>query len=100
MSRISSVLKNRNRVEREDKQRKTAEIQAMKAETAYRAKLYEDMQVITTMFKDSEVEEVRIVIPPNSITQFMKAMYSEGMADYQIQQDGDSFIIRRRVINF
>lgn len=100
MSRISGVLKNRNRVEREDRQRRMAEINAMKTETAYRAKLSEDMQTVMTVLDDPAVESVRITVPGKSMTQFMKAMYSEEMADYQIVQDGDSFIITRRVINF
>ena len=101
MSRISSVLKNKNKVERLEKQRRENELTRLKLETAYTAKLNEELRVLDTILTDTEVDKVIIEIPKDLLTMFTRAIYREEMTQYNIIQTGEyTFEIGRKIINF
>lgn len=101
MSRVTQVLKNKNKREKADKQKKRQDMAAMQLESAYRAKLYDEMRRIDLMLEDENVDTVRIEVPPNYLSQFTKAMYAEEMSEYSISQiDTNIFDVGRKIINF
>ena len=101
LSRIGQVIKNKNRREKADRLRKRQKMAAMQLEAAYRAKLNDDMKQVSILLEDEEVDTVRIEIPDQLLSQFLKAMYAEEMAEYSITQVGaNTFEIGRQMINF
>lgn len=96
-----SVLKNKNRVGKENKRRRADELQKLKSEAVYRAKLSEDIKIIQMMLEDEDVDGIVISIPQQHKSKFLKAMYHEEMQEFSIRQiDGDRFRIERKLINF
>ncbi len=101
MSRVLNVLKNKNKREKINKQRKRQVLASMQLESAYRAKLYDDMEVVRVMLDDNNVESVIIEVPKAYISQFMKAMYGDEMAWCNISQiDANTFEIGRKMVSF
>lgn len=101
MSRVTQVLRNKNKREKADKQKKRQDMAAMQLEAAYRAKLFDDMKMISLMLEDEEVDTVQIEVPAVYLSQFMKAIYGEEMVEYSINQiDTNVFEIGRKLINF
>lgn len=101
VSRISQVIKNKNRREKADRLRKRQKMAAMQLEAAYRSRLNDDMRQIKTLFEDEEVDTVRIEVPEKLLSQFLKAIYAEEMAEYSISQVGvNTFDIGRKMVNF
>lgn len=101
MSQIMTVLKNRNKVERRERQRRQEELQNIKVEATFRSKLYENSKLIDIILSDDSVESVIIKVPKEYITKFMRAMYGEEMAQYSIEQlDEQRFEFKRKLINF
>lgn len=101
MSRVSQVIRNKNRREKADKQKKRQDMAAMQLEAAYRAKLFDDMKLVGLMLEDEEVESVKMEVPAVYLSQFMKAIYGEEMVEYSINQvDTNVFEIGRKLINF
>lgn len=101
MSRISQVIKNKNRREKLARDSRKQELKDMQLNSAYKAKLYEIVSMIEILFEDEEVERIRVEIPEAHLSKFMKAMYSEEMAIFEITQiDNRVFDIGRKVVNF
>lgn len=101
MSRTGQVIRNKNKREKADRQRKRQRLGAMQLESAYRSKLYYEMQLVKLVLSDYEVSGVKIEIPDKYLTEFMKAMYAEEMAEYSIEQiDSNKFIIGRQIVDF
>lgn len=96
-----SVIRNKNKREKEARARKRQDLAAIQAETAFKAKLHDDMKYIDVMLQDEEVDKVCIVIPKKYLSNFLKSIYSEEMAQYSINQlDTDKFEIGRKIITF
>lgn len=98
MSRLSQVIKEKNRLEKAEKKRRQMELQDVRQDTAYRAKLYDEMQAVKVMLDDPDVEAVYIEIPERYVTLFARAAYSDEMAEYTLEIDGTRATIRRRLI--
>lgn len=101
MSRTLNVIKNKNKREREARLKNRQNLEAIKTEAAFRAKLHDDMKCIDVMLQDEEVDTVCVEIPKQHLSNFMRVIYSEEMAQYSINQiDTDKFEIGRKVITF
>lgn len=103
MSRISDVLKNKNKVERLRKARRKSEITSLKDRSAFKAKLYDELQHVEIILSDANVDAVRIEVPEKYMNQFSTSIYTEDLAGYDvIQVDGkpNQFFIRRKFISF
>lgn len=101
MSQIISILKNKNRVERRNKQRRMEELQELKLDAAFRSRLHEDMKVLDVIFGDESVEKVIVEVPKSHISRFQKAIYTEEMAQYSVKQiDESHYAISRKMVNF
>lgn len=100
-SRIISVIKNKNKREKLDRQRKRQDMMSLQLESAYKAKLYDSMRIIDVIFEDLETNSVIIEVPDKYTSQFMKAIYSDEMVEYTIVQiEGSKFEIKRKLIEF
>lgn len=103
MSRISEVLKNRNRVEKTQRARRKEELNSLKVSSAFKARLYDELKNIDVILDSDEVESVVIEIPDQFLAKFGEAIYSEDLAEYDIQQvEGVSnqFYVRHKFIMF
>lgn len=103
MSRIKDVIKNKNRVERMQRERRKDEIFTLKEAAAFKAKLYAELRYIDILLESEEVESVVIKVPDIYLTKFGAAIYSEDLAEYDIQQvEGTSnqFYVKKRFLVF
>lgn len=98
MSRLGYVIREKGRREKEERARRKQEMQEIRKETAYKARLEDDMNVVRVALSDPSVTEVQVEVPQAYVTQFMKAAYGDEMAEYTVIIDGSSATIRRRVI--
>ena len=103
MSRVSEVLKNKNRVERTQKARRKEELNDLRVKAAFKARLYDELKKIDILLDSGEIESVVIAIPEAFMSQFGEAIYSEDLAEYDIQQVENSpnlFYVRHKFIQF
>ena len=100
--RTLEVIKNKNAVEKKNKHRRNEEMQSLKFESAYKARLHYNMKLVDLILSDSEVESVTITIPEKFISSFSRAIYTiEEMANYNILDVGpNTFKISNKIINF
>lgn len=98
MSRLGYVIREKGRLEKQEAERRKREMQDIRQETAYKARLEDDMGVVKVMLSDPRVSEVRVEVPERYATQFMKAAYSDEMAEYTVVIDGNMATIRRKII--
>lgn len=101
MSRITEVLKNKNRVEKSQRARRKDELNQLKTRAAFNASLSDEMKYIDTLLSSSEIEYVTIKVPEGLIAKFGEAIYSEGMSGYDVAQNPnkpDEFTIKLRAI--
>lgn len=103
MSRITEVIKNKNKVERIRRARRKEELNSLKMDSAFKARLYDELKKIDILLEKEEIESVVIEIPDMFIAKFGAAIYSEDLAEYDVQQvDGapNKFHVRRKFITF
>lgn len=101
MSRTLQTIQNRNRIEKEEKQKKKDELDRLREESHYRATLHHNLETIDTIFADEEIKSIIIHVPEKQIPKFMRAIYSEDMAQYSIEQiSALEFRLKRKMINF
>lgn len=103
MSRVSEVIKNKNRVERTQKARRKEELNSLRVRSAFKARLYDELKKIDILLDSDEIESVIIAIPETFMSQFGEAIYSEDLAEYDIQQVEGSpnlFHVRHKFIQF
>ena len=101
MSRISTVIKNKNRIEKEYRKKRNDDISSIRADAMYRNKLNEELKYIKLILEDEEVKSIIITIDERLVSHFLKVMSGEELAEYTIlQEDNTHFRIGRKVINF
>jgi len=103
MSRIREVLKNKNKVEKARRARRKTEMNSLRDMSAFKAKLYDELQHVELILSDKDVDAVRIEVIDKYINQFSTAIYSEDLAGYdvtQVEGKPNQFIIRRKFIYF
>lgn len=103
MSRISEVIKNKNKVEKARKARRKNELSSLRNMSAFKAKLYDELQHIEVILGDDNVESVCIAVPDKYMNLFSSAIYSEDLSGYDVTQSDrgpNLFVIRRKFITF
>ena len=101
MSRVSEVLKNKNRVEKAHRLRRREEMDKLKASSAYRAALNDELKHISVLLNSGQVEGVIIQIPEKMLSKFTATIYSEEMTEFditQVEDEADKFIVRLKAI--
>lgn len=103
MSRVSAVLKNKDRVEKTQKAQRKAEIEGMRNSAAFKARLYDELKKIDVLLESDEVKSVAIRIPEQFMARFGEAIYSEDLAEYDIIQDQETpniFHVSHKFVQF
>lgn len=101
MSRISRVLKNKNRLEKEARLRRDRELSQMTKEASFKAKLRDSLRLVNTILDKSEVKSVVVNIPSTNLADFSRAIYEADMAEYNVRQISASrFAISRKELDF
>lgn len=103
MSRIKDVIKNKNKVERARKALRRNEMMSLRDTSAFKAKLYDELQHVEVILSDSNVDAVSIFVPDKFMNLFSTAIYSEDLAGYdvsQVENESNLFLIRRKFISF
>lgn len=103
MSRVSDVLKNRNKIEKARKLRRKNEMSTLRERTAFKAKLYDQLRHAEIALNDPDIDALIIEIPDKYLAQFSASIYTEDLAGYDVQQvDGvaNRFYLRRKMIAF
>lgn len=101
MSRISEVLKNKNRLEKSQRARRKEELVSLKSQASFKASLSDELKYIDALLDSNEIESITIKIPESLITKFSEAIYSEELSGYDIAQlpdKPDLFNIRYKLI--
>ena len=101
MSRISEVIKNKNRIEKSHRARRKEELSNLRGKAAYKAAISDELKYIDTLLSSDEIEGVVIKVPDKQIAKFSESIYSEELAGYEITQmpnEPDKFLIRLKAI--
>lgn len=86
MSRIIETLKNKNLIEKAQKQRRREELQKIQNSSSYKAALSNGLKQIGVLLDNKEIEGVIIEVPEKMLPQFSEAIYSEELAEYDVMQ--------------
>lgn len=103
MSRISDVMKNKNRVEKLRQTRRREEISSMKNESAFKARLYDELNRLNFILEQGEVDCIIIKIPDAFLANFGAAIYGADLVEYNIEQvesEPNKFYVRRKFVAF
>lgn len=101
MSRIGDVLRNKNRVEKINRQRQQEDMANIKKEARFKTALSNDLRNLDVLLDSGEVSSVVMEIPSEHLTKFTRALYSPELADYEItQEDANKFRFRRKILRF
>lgn len=103
MSRLTQVIADKNKIEKLRKTKRKDEIARLRSQTAFKAKLYDELKHVDAMLEDENIDAVIIAVPDTMQTAFTSALYSEDLINYDIRQvDGSAgkFYIRKKFITF
>lgn len=102
MSQIREVLKNKNKVEKAQKERRKQNMAELRSTSAFRAALHDELKKISIILDDDDVDYIIVEVPNDQISRFTGAIFKE-VNDFEITQvDGEpnKFIIRDKIISF
>lgn len=103
MSRLIEVIKNKNKVDKAGRSRRKNEIIKLRAQTAFKARLYDELRHIDIILEDKDVEAVIITIPDEMQAYFSEALYSDDLVGYKIEQlpgASNKFRVEKKFISF
>lgn len=98
--RLQSVMRNKDRVERERKKRRKAEVQEMQSDSLFRARLTADLKTVSLLLMDKDIASVVVTAEDASLDRLDAAMYDSEMAEYEVVKDGRSYEIRNKMVDF
>lgn len=99
-SLIMKVIKDKSKYRSNIRQTQKQKIDDLKTESVYAYKLKEEFnEKLNEYLDDDDVDYVRIVVPKNYLSVFMKVIYREEFTEYQIKQISDrEFEVSRKEI--
>ena len=98
--RLQSVMRNKDRVERERKKRRRAEVQEMQSDSLFRARLTADLKTVSLLLMDKDIASVVVTAEDASLDRLAAAMYDSEMAEYEVVKDGRNYEIRNKTVDF
>lgn len=101
--RTASVIQNRNRAEKKRKKLREDEMQILNGQTAFKARLADDLKDINFILSDPKISSVIIQVPEDKLIEFQRSIHTEDLADYDVQQyenQADMFKISKKLITF
>lgn len=102
-NRTASVIQNRNRAEKKRKKLREDEMQILNSQTAFKARLADDLKDINFILSDPKISSVVIQVPEDKLIEFQRSIHTEDLADYDVQQyenQPDMFKISKKLITF
>ena len=102
MSRTSEVIKSKNKIANARKIRQKNEVMALKARTAFKARLNEQLKKIDAILDDNSIKEITVEVRDRNLTMFNECIYNGELASYVIQQSDKAsnlFSIKKRVVS-
>lgn len=103
LGRTINVVRNKHKVDKALQARRKNELLNLKQQSAYKARLYDELKHVEVMLQDPDVDAVIVEIPPKMLPQFSAAIYAEDLASYDVRQVDDQankFYIRRKFVVF
>lgn len=98
--RLQSVMRNKDRVERERKKRRKAEVQEMQSDSLFRARLTADLKTVSLLLMDKDIASVVVTAEDASLDRLDAAMYDSEMAEYLVVKNGRNYEIRNKTVDF
>lgn len=86
MSRLRQVLKEKDRVEKEERRRIQEEIKYMQSESLYKNSLAKLLKMVDSLLDCPNVNSVVLQISEINLPKFQKAMYDDIMLEYDVRQ--------------
>lgn len=102
-NRTAQVIQNRNKAEKKRKKLREDEMQILNSQTAFKARLADDLKDIDFILSDPKISSVIVQVPDDKIAEFARSIYTEDLADYDVQQyenQADMFKISKKLITF
>ena len=96
LSRLRYAIKNKNRYEKEERERRKVEIDSLRREGLYRVALNNQLGVIQACLDDPSVSAVVIEVDDSSLIDFGRSLRYEEMKDFQVRQAGSANIFKFR----
>lgn len=100
MSEIMDVIRNKNRIQKQQRERQKQNLTQLKNEQAFRAALYEELKKVGVILDDADVSEVVITVPDRFIAKFTGAILDIPEFEIiQVEGESNKFIIRDKFVN-
>ena len=102
MSKIAEVLKNRNRVQRLQKERRINEMSILRKENSFREALVRELDMVEKLLDTTDVVEVGIEVKEEFLGNFGKYIYKEELSEFNIRQsnkDANIFYLSRKILS-
>lgn len=102
LKQTRAVLRQRKKIEKAARVRRTNELSALKRKTEYRARLFDELRHVEALLQDNDVDSVIITVSDKMLSQFTESLYSDELANYEITQlenEPNKFRLRERQIN-
>ena len=82
-------------------ERRKGDVAKLKEQTQFKAALYNKMKAVSTLLDDDDISCVKIEVPDKLLSYFTASMYSEDLAEYNIEQgeSANEFFIKRKYVN-
>lgn len=97
------VIKNKNKVEKENKRRRQLEIKSIKDSATFKAKVLKELSYLDEILDEDEDAKIEIEISERDMSLFSKLVYEPEMTIYKVSQSDkkvNSFIISKKFISY
>ena len=92
-----------DKAEKKRKKLREDEMQILNSQTAFKARLADDLKDIDFILSDPKISSVIVQVPDDKIAEFARSIHTEDLADYDVQQyenQADMFKISKKLITF
>lgn len=94
------VHKEKDRINKELRRRRNAEIKDIKSNSIFRAKLQSDLDIIATLLLDDSIDSIEVETEAEYATKLDLAMFSSEMAEYNVVKNGTTYSISNKEVVF
>ena len=98
--RLKRVISEKNKTSKEIKRRRKRDIEDMRNESIFSAKLSSDLSIISVLLMDDSISKVEVEVEPENVARLDSAMYGYEMAEYQVVKDDMRYTISNKEISF
>ena len=97
--RLRNVMKNKNRIKREMVLRRREEVNEMRQDSIFRAKLQSDLDLLSMILMDEQIESIDVETSAKFSSKLDSAMYGADMAEFNTVKNGNVYNISSREID-